>query len=677
MSKAKMLAKLSESGLDAKDAAKLKMKLVTDKEARRLTNRQFNETSMLIPYFDVKGKVNKEFWRLRRLETPKGFKKKHLKYTQTPDTPPIIYFPPLLSIAWSEIVKDTSIPIFITEGELKAASGCKLLREPVLGLGGVWSWKSKKTQQPIIKDVLHIEWVSRTVYIVFDSDTVEKPDVGKALAALTTMLAKLGAVVFVITIPHPLDGTKAGLDDYLVANGTESFDDLVSDAEPHSLSSELWKLNDKVTWIRDNACVVEHDTKLIMTNQQFINNYAPYKYFKTSNTGAMVEVSATKSWREWLYRSEVFTVDYSPGEGDFIKDFKGNNAYNLWEGWGVEPVKGPVKYWDELLTYIFEGNKEARLWFEQWCAFQFQNPGNKIYSAVLLWGTATGTGKSLVGMTLGKIFGENFSEVGQKHLHSDYNEWAWRKQFVLGNELTGVEKRKDADHIKNMITQERVYVNIKYGPQYNITDCINYFFTSNHPDAFILEDQDRRFFVWEMPPEPLPRSFYAGYDEWLHSNGPSHLFDYMLNFDLTGFDHKSPPPITEAKIEMMVAGKSDVSMWVHELINNPEMVLKIDRHRLDQDIFTMHELYRLYNPTGNSKVTINGLSRELTKAGLPKSEVVRLDDGANLRLRVVRNIKKWQKKQISEWAKHYTECTSNFVHDAQKNKGAVSSKIRH
>jgi hypothetical protein len=74
----------------------------------------------------------------------------------------------------------------------------------------------------------------------------------------------------------------------------------------------------------------------------------------------------------------------------------------------------------------------------------------------------TGTGKTLLGYTLARIYGQNFIKIKIKDLYDTW--WAENRQFVLGDEITGSDKRAEADMMKAMITQEEVNINIKYIP---------------------------------------------------------------------------------------------------------------------------------------------------------------------------------------------------------------------
>jgi putative DNA primase/helicase len=73
----------------------------------------------------------------------------------------------------------------------------------------------------------------------------------------------------------------------------------------------------------------------------------------------------------------------------------------------------------ELIDYLLEGlDKAAKEWFFDWCAYPLQNPGVKMFSAVVIHGVVQGTGKTLVGLTLGRIYGDNYKEIKDDDLES-------------------------------------------------------------------------------------------------------------------------------------------------------------------------------------------------------------------------------------------------------------------
>lgn len=190
-----MLKKLAESGLDAADAKRMRLTILTAAEvsARR--------GAFDIPYFTPEGKLSK-FSRLRYLEKASGFaaqtERGEQRYWQELGSLNEIYLPPFLD--WPLILKDPKQDLIITEGELKAACAAKN-GLPCIGLGGVWMFKASKKGKAFLDGLVEIVWNDRNVYIVYDSDAVTNPKVTKAENALASELLARGAHVYIGRIP--------------------------------------------------------------------------------------------------------------------------------------------------------------------------------------------------------------------------------------------------------------------------------------------------------------------------------------------------------------------------------------------------------------------------------------------------------------------------------------------
>jgi hypothetical protein len=353
-------------------------------------------------------------------------------------------------------------------------------------------------------------------------------------------------------------------------------------------------------------------------------------------------------------------MTYKPGQPQLHE-----GEWNVWPGWGCEPKAGSVKLWHTLTNHLFNGSKKDIEWVENWAAYMIQNPGAKMYSAILLWGNKKGTGKTMIAYHLMRIFGRNAVEIKNKDLKGTFNSWAENRQFVYGDEITGDKARVDADWLKGLITNDTVRINAKYMPEYSIPDCMNYFFTSNHPDALFLEDGDRRFFIWEVTAGPLPRSFYEEYDAWLKGEGSSNLMHYLLNKDLSGFNPREHAPMTDGKRNMTFNGKSDHAVWCATLKENTEVLLRPlgDEASKGCDLFTATQLLKAYCPEGNTKVSVPGIARELVRSGFPPvngGAPIRLSpDLGTTRLFIVRNVEKWLTAAPKEMADHYVKFFGN------------------
>lgn len=145
------------------------------------------DTALVFPYFDHGQKNN--FVRAKLFPPYKG-KDGTQKYWQAPKTKPHLYILP----AVDSVLNDPAIPLFIVEGEKKTAKAVEL-GLPAVGLGGVWNWKEKNIGA--IEEFNTINWSSRTVTLVPDSDTWTRDDknLRYAMYLLTKELEERGANV--------------------------------------------------------------------------------------------------------------------------------------------------------------------------------------------------------------------------------------------------------------------------------------------------------------------------------------------------------------------------------------------------------------------------------------------------------------------------------------------------
>jgi hypothetical protein len=648
-------AKLRLSGLDPEDFAALNMRALTGDATQALHDGFRPSPSLLIPYFDVRGgplasaPKHPQFYRLRYLARLTDFDsitgRKTTRYVQEPGSGVCAYFP--TSLDWKPIVADPSTRLFVTEGELKAAKAC---REgfPTVGLGGVYNYRAAKYGVTFLPELEAVDWVRRHVYVVYDSDYRTNAQVCRALYEFAELIRDRGAYPYLISLPELRADEKTGLDDFLTLESGAAFRRLVTQGEPLTLAKPLWQLNDRVVYVRNPGLIMETRTGQKLSPTIFRDAaYAPESYservLKADGSVSLKRTSAAAAWLKWPLRFEVDALTYAPGRPRIVETGR-RVKYNTWSGWGAEPRKGNVEPFTQLVDHLFTGSEpEAKRWFLDWAAYPLRYPGTKLFTSAVVFGVRHGTGKSLLGLTLGRIYGRNFTEINRADLHASFNDWAENKQFVLGDDVMGSNRRTDADLLKKMITQKELRLNPKYVPSFVVPDCINFFFTSNHPDAFFLEDDDRRFFVHEVTVDPLPEEFYAAYDLWLAADGPAAIFAYLKARKLRGFNPNAPALRTAAKARMIADVKSDLGGWVERLRLDSDAVLRIGSIRLESDLFTNAQLLALYDPTGETRTTANGIGRELKRAGFVQvlaGRPVRTNEGLN-RFYAIRNAAKW------------------------------------
>lgn len=116
------------------------------------------------------------------------------------------------------VLNDSTRELLVVEGEKKSLCATQE-GFPAVGLIGVYGWKDGKKADRLIAELDAIEWRGRKVFIGYDSDLMDKPEVKAARARLAQQLTARGADVRCIDMPDEPDGSKNGIDDYLVRYG--------------------------------------------------------------------------------------------------------------------------------------------------------------------------------------------------------------------------------------------------------------------------------------------------------------------------------------------------------------------------------------------------------------------------------------------------------------------------
>src|SRR5262249_55447659 len=150
--------------------------------------------------------------------------------------------------------------------------------------------------------------------------------------------------------------------------------------------------------------------------------------------------------------------------------------------------------------------------FEQWCAYPLQHLGAKLKTSPVLYSKTQGVGKNSVTGALGRVYGDNAVEIGEGELDDDFNSWQNDRQLVIADEVHGGDDKKKLSRIekvKRLVTAETVCVNEKFKPKYEVPNRANYIFLTNDPSPFLVRNDDRRLWIWEIQQdEPLAKEFY-------------------------------------------------------------------------------------------------------------------------------------------------------------------------
>jgi len=141
-----------------------------------------------------------------------------MRYGHPKGMPPELYLVPLV-IDWEQVFRDPSIPLYFTEGWLKAIAGVKHLGVPVLAYDGIWSFGKNGVLLPIYNEIV---WRGRTVYLLNDADVPKNPESLRA-ENLHARLLMERSVERVLIGRYPKTWKQGKLDDALIAKGAKQY----------------------------------------------------------------------------------------------------------------------------------------------------------------------------------------------------------------------------------------------------------------------------------------------------------------------------------------------------------------------------------------------------------------------------------------------------------------------
>ena len=120
---------------------------------------------------------------------------------------------------------------------------------------------------------------------------------------------------------------------------------------------------------------------------------------------------------------------------------------------------------------------------------------------LVLFSRENQTGKSTFGELCYRLLGDNVVFIGNSDLQSDFNE-VYAGRLLAICEETLLERRRDAERVKNMSTATRMTINPKGQKQYTIDFFTKFQFYSNNPRMVYVTRHDDRYWILKVKAIP-------------------------------------------------------------------------------------------------------------------------------------------------------------------------------
>lgn len=589
------LSDLARSGIPADQAGAAGIGVVAN--AKTICDEYAAAPALVIPYLDVAGhNLTPPFARIRYLADPptkngNPFKApKPQRYAQPSNSGVHAYFPHV-RIDWRAVSEAGDYPLLIVEGEKKALAAA-LAGFATVGLGGVYNFLTLGELLPELETFI---WKGRPVYICFDSDAAHNPQIQAAEARLATELSlRRSAVLHLVRLPSLSDGSKQGVDDYLVNNGPDAFENILkSSPRMRKIDAEVVSLNQYVAWVEKEGCVYDLQSKEFIQKSNFTNGsrYSTLETIAPTAKGTGVKrISVSEAWLKHPHAQRYDYVVFRPEDMSAVLTTEaGGLSLNMWTGWRPEP--GNVQPFLQLSEFLFPDLREHADLPIKLLAYKAQHPGEKVPLAPVLVGPQ-GCGKSLWAECVRDAFAPYTAEIPTSALNSQFNGWTERTLIAVINEASGETLQRCAPTLRSLISDKRVMLNDKFRLARQIDSYTMYLITSNDRGAGAYSADDRRMIVVNCPPK-REESFYRRVADWKHGGGGRALLHYLLHYDLQGWQPPVHAPLTAEKYmaymenltpiqrlaeEMRTANQHVIVLWIQqalawvgqaELSNNP------------------------------------------------------------------------------------------------------------
>ena len=276
-----------------------------------------------------------------------------------------------------------------------------------------------------------------------------------------------------------------------------------------------------------------------------------------------------------VLRNDQFRVieepTYWPERERIVTEEDGLVKLNYWRPSGVTARRGDVEPFLNHIKYLFPEGLEGKILLE-YLAFQVQHPGEKVHWAVLLGGVQ-GTGKSYFAEVMRRVLGpHNVKMVTNERLHETFTGWQRNTQLVVVEEMMARERLELMNKLKPMITESWCQIREMYRPPYDQPNRFNFLFFTNHDNALILDNTDRRYCILrtKSPAHPDGNAYYGPLFDWTRKNAAALLWYLKEEVKLDGFQAKAHAPMTEAKRAMIDNSLWDIDRFIRDQVEAKE-----------------------------------------------------------------------------------------------------------
>lgn len=270
-----------------------------------------------------------------------------------------------------------------------------------------------------------------------------------------------------------------------------------------------------------------------------------------------------------------------------------SHEFNIWQGFKAKEVdKVDEQLIQPILNMLYEiwadKKEELYFYFLKWFSFLICHPSEVPGVALAAISEGEGAGKNkFIDFMRQFVLGDEIVMEQQgidKYLDKHDCSIKGRRLCVV-NEMASTKEdfRSNFDKMKTMITDRRISLNPKNIQGYEIDNITGWLLNSNHRDALLVSETDRRYCAFEVSECHLQDHQYFNYIEtnFFNQNVGDHVFTYLKSINATKMDVLQFPK-TALKTDMIELSKPSYRKYIDSI--------KLDLFGDDGKIKTEHSL---------------------------------------------------------------------------------------
>lgn len=258
-----------------------------------------------------------------------------------------------------------------------------------------------------------------------------------------------------------------------------------------------------------------------------------------------IQVPAAGWWLQHSGRRMYETAEFRPGEEGPPK------IYNLWTGFGVDPIKGENDraFREHVFAIVCSKRRDLYKYVIRWMADAVQNPSRPGQVALVLRGEQ-GVGKGEFASRFAKLFGSHSRQISNSaHLIGKFNAHLGSTILLFVDEAFLSEDRKSEGVLKALITESSIMVERKGIDATEAPNALHVIMASNSDWVVPTATDDRRFCVIDVSNvRKGDRSYFARIRSSMVEGGYRNLLFRLMQVDLSIFD-VFRIPVTGAKAD--------------------------------------------------------------------------------------------------------------------------------